>query len=84
MANNYVDIKVQMWRRFHFDEDADMQKVANMLQETQNVGDVIDDDLGFLETEDLYETEEEMSIEDNGGCATVEVISQGKTIYDNE
>lgn len=47
MANNYVDIKVQMWRRFHFDEDADMQKVANILRENQNVGDVIDDELGF-------------------------------------
>jgi hypothetical protein len=32
----------------------------------------------------LTETDEQMTVEENGGCSTIEVIDNGKEIFNNE
>ena len=68
----YIDYKVTVWRRAYLSEDADSKKVIQVLEE-DGLGDVFDEELGFVEQEILYETEEDMTPEENGGCATIEV-----------
>lgn len=81
MANNYVDYKVEIWRRAIFNEDADMKKVSEIAKES--VEEIFDPNLGFIEDELLYETEYIMTPKENEGQSTIEVYEDDKTIWDN-
>lgn len=82
MANNYVDIKETVWRRFHFSDTTDMKEVARQIKEESF--DTIDiESLGFSEEETLYDTAETLGPEDNGGEPTVEVYKKEQMIWDN-
>ena len=52
-----------------------LKKIIQVLEE-DGLEDVFDDDLGFVEQEILYDTEEEMTSEENGGCSTIEVYAR--------
>lgn len=75
----YIDYKATVWRRVHFNEDADSKKVIQVLEE-YGLGGVFDERLGFIEQEILFETEEDMTPEENGGCSTIEVHAEGKFV----
>ena len=68
-----VDFKVVMWTRATID-DEDKDKVLKALKsgEIKNTEDLY----GFAdpEWEDLYHTQEHMTVEENGGEATIEAI----------
>lgn len=74
--SKHVDIKVTMWRRLHFTNDADMNKIIEIIKNSHSTNDICDDTFGFLECETLYETEEELLVKDNGGCSTIEVFDE--------
>lgn len=78
----YIDYKVTIWKRIHFNENTDPKKVIQALEEG-GLDDVFDEELGFVEQEILYETEEEMIPEENDGCSTIEVYEDSKIIYKN-
>jgi hypothetical protein len=84
----YVDFKVTIWERVHFD-DADIEKVVEKIKN----GIVSSSEDMFTEFEDrvaydselLHETAEQMSIEENGNQSTIELLnSDGDTICTNE
>ena len=84
----YVDFKVTIWERVHFD-DADIEKVAEKIKN----GIVSSSEDMFTEFEDrvahdsevLLETSEQMSVEENDNQSTVELFnSDGETILTNE
>jgi hypothetical protein len=84
----YVDFKVTIWERVHFD-DADIEKVAEKIKN----GIVSSSEDMFTEFEDrvahdsefLLETAEQMPIEENDNQSTVELFnSDGETILTNE
>jgi len=77
---SYVDTKITIWQRAYFDDDSDMEKIAKMIEEGD---DYYDEDLGFLEVEDLYDTVEDLTIEDNLGEPTIEVYSEENMIWNN-
>ncbi len=77
----YIDYKVTVWRRVYFDEDTDSKKVIQVLEE-DGLGYVFDKELGFIEQETLYETEEDMTPEENGGYSTIEVHEDNHPGYD--
>ena len=84
MSTKYVDVKITVWERHHFSDDADMSKVVEVIKETLDISEIFGDELGFLETETLYETAEEMEVTENGGCSTIEVYDINKIpIYMN-
>ena len=75
----YIDYKVTVWKRVHFNENTNPKKVIQGLEE-EGFDYVFDDELGFVEQEILYETEEEITPEENGGCSTIEVYAQSKLV----
>lgn len=77
----YVDYKVTLWKRIHFNENTDPKKVIQALEEG-GLDDVFDDELGFVEQETLYDTEEEITPEENGGCSTIEVYKNNNPVDD--
>ena len=82
MANNYVDYKVEIWRRAVFSENADMKKVSEVAKE--NLEDIFDEDLGFIEDVYISETEYYVSPEENDNQSTIEVYEEDKEIWNNE
>lgn len=80
--NNYVDVKISVWNRFHFKDDTDMENIARIIRE-EGFDSIISDELGFLETQNLYETEEQLEPEDNGGCSTIEVYKDDQPLWNN-
>lgn len=78
----YIDYKVTIWKRIHFNENTDPKKVIQALEEG-GLDDVFDEELGFVEQEFLYETEEKMIPEENDGCSTIKVYEDSKIIYKN-
>ena len=82
MANNYVDYKVEIWRRAFFSGNADMKKVSEVAKE--NLADIFDEDLGFIEDDFISETEYYVSPEENNNQSTIEVYEEDKEIWNNE
>lgn len=54
---NYIDVKVTVWNRLHFSGQSNMQGIADLIKE-DGLDEIIDDKLGFIESETLYDTEE--------------------------
>lgn len=77
----YVDYKVTLWKRIHFNENTDPKKVIQALEEG-GLDDVFDEELGFVEQEILYDTEEEVTPEENEGCSTIEVYENNNPVDD--
>lgn len=77
---NYVDIKYEVWERHKFKEDADMNKIVELLKEDDGI---FDEELGFIESSILYETMYQMNIENNQGFSTVEVYKDDELIYED-
>ena len=75
----YIDYKVTLWKRVHFNKNTNLEKIIQAMEEKGLEG-VFDDELGFVEQEILYDTEEEMTPEENGGYSTVEVYAEGKFV----
>ena len=82
MPNNYVDYKVEIWRRAFFSRNADMKKVAEIAKE--NLESIFDEDLGFIEDGYMFETEYFVPPEENDNQSTIEVYEEDKEIWNNE
>ena len=81
MANNYIDYKVEIWCRAFFTDIADMQKVSEIAKE--NLESIFDEDLGFIEVDYIFETENYLSPEENDNQSTIEVYEEDKEIWNN-
>jgi len=77
----YIDYKVTVWKRAYLSEDADSKKIIQILEE-DGLGDVFDEELGFIEQETLFKTEEDMTPEENGGYATIKVHEDNSPVDD--
>ena len=73
----YVDYKITSWRRVHFKDNANSERIIELIKET-GIDEIFDEDLGFIEQETLFEVDEEMTLEENNGLSTIEVYAEGK------
>ncbi|MFT3749082.1 MAG: hypothetical protein QM768_12225 [Agriterribacter sp.] len=80
---NYIKVKVTVWHKLHYTEQANMPGLADIIHEN-GLEEVIDDKLGFLESEILYDTENRLQPAGNDNRATIEVYADGKKIWTNE
>jgi len=73
----YQDAKCTIWRRSHFDVTADSYDEAveklKALKNKDLAGDDYDD-IEFTESEILFDTEEQLSPEENEGYSTLEIL----------
>lgn len=80
----YLDTKQTVWRRTHFSVEAETfgeatDKMLLLIEE-----DDIYNDAHFVENEILYDTFEDMGVDENGGCSTKELFSSGdEMIWEN-
>ncbi len=74
----YIDYKCTFWNRIHLSEDVDINKVIELLKDQKSYDGCIGEEEGLVEMEVLYDTGEEISVDENGGCATIEVYSGDK------
>ena len=77
----YVDYKITTWRRVHFLDDTDPKKIIKTIQE-EGMDSIFDENLGFIEQESLFEVDEEMTVEENNGFATIEVYEKNNPVDD--
>ena len=84
MIKKYIDQKVTIWNRYHFNDDADMEKIVEALEKSKDIEDVLDDEFGFSESEILDDTKEIMYPYENGKQPTIEVYEfKGKDLNFN-
>ena len=85
----YQDVKVTVWQRQHFTIEAETAEEARELAKQYADKDISTcDEVEADEIEWLYDTEEHITPEENGGCATIEVYERegkyrGTLIADN-
>jgi hypothetical protein len=79
---NYIDVKVTVWNRFYFNEQTDMKKIADLVQEN-GMDEVINDELGFNSSEILFDTMEDMTPEENDGNSTIEIYAGDNPTWNN-
>ena len=79
---NYIDVKVTVWKRYYFDEASYMQGIVDLIKEN-GLEEVLDEQLGFLESETLSDTEQRLNSSQNEMQATIEVYENDKKIWNN-
>lgn len=79
---NYIDVKVTVWNRLVFSDATDMNALIKEIEQ-YGLDEVIDDAKGFMESETLYDTEEQLTPDENGQAATIEVYQNKELIWEN-
>jgi hypothetical protein len=78
-----IDFKITIWERVNV-SDKNKEKVLQALQDgtISTANELVESGLGeYLGTID--ETGEDLTVEENGGCSTVEALEEGNTIWSN-
>lgn len=81
----YIDFKITTWERVHIGDESLKDRIVAALKsgEITSANDVfaLDKD---ADREILYDVEEQMTVEENGGCSTIEAY-EGEAIllYEN-
>ena len=75
----YYDQKITIWQRMHLSDDADLDKITDLIKEGYEP---LEED-GFIECEYLYDTVEEITVKENGGCSTIEIYKDKEIIWEN-
>jgi len=74
----YLDYKCTVWRRIHFSEKQnDVDKILEDIKGGYHP-DIVD-----AEYETLYDTSEDMTVEENGGSSTIELYDNNELIFKN-
>jgi len=74
----YLDYKCTVWRRIHFSEKQnDVDKILEDIKGGYHP-DIVD-----AEYETLYDTSEDMTVEENGGCSTIELFDKDELLFKN-
>ena len=80
--NFYQDVKVTCWVRQKFTIEAESESEAKKIAEkykSEDISESDDSDL-ILDTEWLVGTCEPLSVEENGGCSTIELYNSKKEL----
>jgi hypothetical protein len=80
----YVDVKITVWERYHFNETSQLNKVIEELEKTSDIDDILDPNLGYSHMELISDTRESLSVEDNQDNPTIEVYMDDSVIWDNK
>ena len=73
----HLDFKVTTWKRLHLSDDSNINKIISELNTYTPY------EIESEECENLYDTEQFMSVNENDGCSTIEIYENDKLIWDN-
>jgi hypothetical protein len=82
----FVDFKITIWERIYIDDD----KIDMVVDKIKN-GEVASSDDMYTQFEDrvaiynevMYDTGEQMTLDENGGNSTIEVYRDNEDVYTN-
>lgn len=78
-----ITYKESIWIELTFEDNVNIDELISMIK-TEGIYSVIDKDLGFLESQPLFNTELPLSPEENNGESTIEIYdSSDKLIWEN-
>lgn len=81
------DFKITTWERVEVPtehEEKVLEAIKNgTITSSQDVFDLLEDDTDMIDCNVILETEEQMSVEDNGGNSTIEVLDGTETVWKN-
>lgn len=86
-----LDYKAVVWCRLHLPDSVDLEEVKQKLEKGIDPLDLVFED-GMLESKKAYETvewefleetEDLLTLEENGGSSTIEVIENGEVVWAN-
>ena len=81
MSNIRVEMKQTMWINYYFKEGSDINVIIEALKKDHN--DIYDESIGCVDSEDMLDTCEDMTVKDNKGNSTIEVYKDGKIVWEN-
>jgi hypothetical protein len=83
----HIDVKITTWARYDLTDDVDIEKVRRILEVSPSVDGVIDEmKLNYCESSSgvtynvIDETEEKLTLEQNDGYSTIELIDDDNNI----
>lgn len=83
----HIDVKITTWARYDLTDDVDIEKVRRILEVSSSVDGVIDEmKLNYCESSSgvtynvIDETEEKLTLEQNDGYSTIELIDDDNNI----
>jgi hypothetical protein len=75
----YLDYKCTVWRRIHIPDDNNNKEY--ILEKLKQGAEPLFQD---AEYETLYDTSEDMTVDENGGCSTIELYDfEGELLFKN-
>jgi hypothetical protein len=80
------DFKITTWERVIINDEEDQKKVFELIKtgEITSANDIWNKGLGELaEYSILPDVSKQMTLEENGGRSTIEVLDNGETLYEN-
>ena len=77
------DFKITTWERIEVSEEFEQEVLDGIKDGSITNGNGVFNVDENAECNTIDEVEEYMSLEDNGGASTIEVLEDGKTIYEN-
>ena len=83
----FIDYKTTVWERFEI-EDEHKESLLKFLKESpeasaMDIWNWYSDNGGDPYTETMEGTSEEMSVENNGGCSTIEILLSDQILFEN-
>jgi hypothetical protein len=82
----HINYKCSVWRRLHLPDDITKEEVIEYLRKEaveQFSSGAAFSDLRATHDDFLYDTEEDLSVIDNGGSCTVELFDDIEEVWDN-
>lgn len=83
-ASKHIDYKCTIWVKLSFDDNTDLENIQKKLEEGYLPQELCDEDLGFIESEFLFDTEEFISFDENNKQSTIEIYEDRKIIWENK
>ena len=82
--SNFIDYKVTVWKRINLHDNSKTEEIIELLNKGCDIDRLYDDGLLRDSSFTIEGTEAPVSVEENGGCETIEVFSaNGENIWDN-
>ena len=72
----FIDEKVSVWYRYSYDTKEELDAAILRIKKGEGISD-------FITSDELDETITDMSVEENGGCATIEAYHDDLLLWTN-
>jgi hypothetical protein len=79
-----VDFKITTWERVEVEDDS-IEEVQKAIEsgEVTSAEQLVSQFNGVRYAGKIDDTDEQLTVEENGGCATIDIMEDGDSVWDN-